>query len=169
LLKKKQMQAESFTEIVLICIGSDRATGDCLGPMVGHRMSKHLKNFSVYGTLEKPVHAKNLSAALEFVDTYHKDALVIAIDASLGKADHIGYITLGEGSLSPGVGVDKKLPDVGDLFITGIVNLTAFKGAGHILLQTTRLNTVMQLTDFICMGLYLSLTVKSVPLMPATR
>ncbi len=169
LISEKKCKTENISEIVLICIGSDRATGDCLGPMVGHRMSKYQRNFSVYGTLEKPVHAKNLSAALSFIGKYHKDALIIAIDASLGRAEHVGYITLGEGSLSPGVGVDKDLPDVGDLFITGIVNLAAFKGAGHLLLQTTRLNTVMQLTDFICMGLNLCLTVKSVPLTPAVK
>ncbi|MDR1699742.1 MAG: spore protease YyaC [Lachnoclostridium sp.] len=169
LIREKKCNTSGISEVVLICIGSDRATGDCLGPMVGHRMSKHQKQFSVYGTLEKPVHAKNLSSALDFIHAYHKGALIIAIDASLGRADHIGYITLGEGSLSPGVGVDKDLPDVGDLFITGIVNLAAFKGTGHLLLQTTRLNTVMQLTDFICMGLNLCFTVKSSPLTPAVK
>lgn len=169
LIHKKQLHNDGIQEVVLVCIGSDRATGDCLGPMVGHRMSKYQKDFSVYGTLEKPVHAKNLSAALDFIHTYHKDALIIAIDASLGVAEHIGYITLGEGSLSPGVGVDKELPDVGDLFITGIVNLAGYSGGGHMLLQTTRLNTVMQLSDFICLGLYHCLTTEFAPLTRAVK
>ncbi len=144
-------------EIVLVCIGSDRATGDCLGPIVGHKLHLHERHFKksgfhLYGTLEKPIHAKNLETTMSFIQTYHPSALVIAIDASLGIADHVGYITLGEGSLCPGVGVDKNLPQVGDIFITGIVNLSGF--GSQMLLQTTHLNLVMQLADFISVGLY---------------
>ena len=157
-------------EIVLICIGSDRATGDCLGPIVGHKLrfhERHLnkKGFHVYGTLEKPVHAKNLEASIHFIQMYHPGSLVIAIDASLGVANHVGYITLGEGSLCPGVGVDKSLPSVGDIFITGIVNLSGF--GGQMLLQTTHLNLVMQLADFISLGIYRSL--RSSKLRPALQ
>lgn len=144
-------------EIVLVCIGSDRATGDCLGPIVGHKLILHAKQlgqkgFRIYGTLEKPIHAKNLEATVKFIQLYHPDALVIAIDASLGTASHVGCITLGEGALCPGVGVDKTLPAVGDLYITGIVNLSGF--GGQLLLQTTHLNLVMQLADFITLGIY---------------
>lgn len=147
-------------EIVLICIGSDRATGDCLGPIVGQKLrlqerSYKKKGFHVYGTLEKPVHAKNLETSIEFIQIYHPGALIVAIDASLGVADHVGYITLGEGSLCPGVGVDKNLPPVGDIFITGIVNLSGF--GSQMLLQTTHLNLVMQLADFISLGISRSL------------
>lgn len=146
-------EKKNYDEIVVVCIGSDRATGDCLGPLVGHRLSHKIKKgLSIYGTLEKPVHAKNLEAALTYIKENHKHALVIAIDASLGTSEHIGYITLGKGSLAPGVGVDKCLPHVGDIFITGIVNLSGF--GGQMLLQTTRLNTVMQLADFISLGLH---------------
>lgn len=147
-------------EIVLLCIGSDRATGDCLGPLIGHNLHRfqsrpHKKSFHIYGTLENPLHAKNLEATLQVIKLYHPDALIIAIDASLGIVEHIGYVTLGEGALSPGVGVDKKLPAVGDIFITGIVNLSGF--GSQMLLQTTHLNLVMKLADFITMGLYRSL------------
>lgn len=138
-------------EIVVICIGSDRATGDALGPIVGHLLAMQQKNFHLYGTLENPVHAKNLEAALSYIHTSHPDSIIIAVDASLGIAEHVGYITVGEGSLSPGVGVSKSLPSVGDLFITGIVNLSGF--GGQMLLQTTRLNLVMHLADFISQGL----------------
>ncbi len=146
----------SKREIVLVCIGSDRATGDCLGPIIGQKLSTltattHKKSLHVYGTLEHPIHAKNLEATIQTIQYYHPDALVIATDASLGIVEHVGYITLGEGSLCPGVGVDKDLPAIGDIFITGIVNLSGF--GGQSLLQTTHLCLVMQLADFISSGI----------------
>ncbi len=139
--------------IIFLCIGSDRATGDCLGPIIGYKLSKYrtLHNCYVYGTLEEPVHAKNLKDTVARIYQTHEDAFIIAIDASLGKSDHIGYITLGEGPLKPGAGVDKDLPEVGDLFITGIVNFSGL--LDHMMLQTTRLNVVMSMADQICLGI----------------
>lgn len=139
--------------IIFLCIGSDRATGDCLGPIIGYKLSKYKKHFNyhVYGTLEEPVHAKNLKDTINFIHRTHDDAFIVAIDASLGKSSHIGYITLGEGPLKPGAGVDKDLPEVGDIFITGIVN---FSGVlDNMLLQTTRLNVVMSMADQICLAI----------------
>lgn len=143
--------------IVFLCIGSDRATGDCLGPIIGYKLSKYKKieNYYVYGTLEEPVHAKNLKDTIGRIYQSHEDAFIIAIDASLGKSDHVGYITLGEGPLKPGAGVDKDLPEVGDIFITGIVNLSGM--LDHMLLQTTRLNVVMSMADMICLGINYSI------------
>ena len=139
-------------ELVLLCIGTDRATGDCLGPIVGYKLSKQYNNkITLYGTLNQPVHAKNLSETISLIYENHPNAFIIAIDASLGSRNHIGYITLGEGPLLPGAGVNKNLPPVGDIFITGIVN---FSGVlDNMLLQTTRLNIVMILADFICNGI----------------
>lgn len=148
-------------KIILLCIGSDRATGDCLGPIVGYKLSSlSLPNLIIYGTLSEPVHAKNLTETIAEIKQLHKDSIVIAIDASLGSAGHLGYITLGEGSLYPGIGVDKELPCVGDIFITGIVNISGM--LNNLLLQTTRLDVVMKLADFICYGIRYSLLRHSV-------
>jgi putative sporulation protein YyaC len=143
--------------IIFLCIGSDRATGDSLGPIIGYKLSKYKKiqNYYVYGTLEQPVHAKNLKDTIEMIYQTHEDAFIIAIDASLGKSNHVGYITLGEGPLKPGAGVDKDLPEVGDIFITGIVNFSGI--LDNMLLQTTRLNVVMSMADQICLAINYSI------------
>ncbi len=138
--------------LVFLCIGSDRATGDSLGPLIGYKLEQHPnQTYVVYGTLEAPVHAKNLATVVEQIHSRHKNPYIIAIDASLGKQAHIGYYTLGIGSLKPGAGVGKELIAVGDIFITGIVNLSGL--LDRMLLQTTRLHTVMSLADRIYLGI----------------
>ena len=98
-----------WTEIVFLCIGSDRVTGDCLGPYVGYRLSQHqLPGIFVYGTLNQPVHAVNLSDITDFISKSHPFALVIAIDASLGDEKHLGYVTIGNGSLYPRCGCSER-------------------------------------------------------------
>ena len=152
LLRLLESNAYTTKTLVFLCIGSDRATGDCLGPLLGYKLSIHrTKNYMVYGTLDQPVHAKNLKDTIDKIYKEHKNPFVIAIDASLGKASHVGYFTLGEGPLKPGAGVDKDLPYVGDLFVTGIVNLSGL--FDQMLLQTTRLGVVMSLVDPIYQGI----------------
>lgn len=139
--------------LIFLCIGSDRATGDCLGPLLGHRLNEICRNSSyfVYGTLKEPVHAKNLQETIDKIYQLHQNPLIIAIDASLGRSSHVGYYTLAEGPLRPGAGVDKQLPFVGDYYITGIVNISGL--LDQMLLQTTRLHTVMSLSDQIFNGI----------------
>ena len=147
-----------WEEIVLLCIGSDRITGDCLGPYVGHQLSEYqLEGLSVYGTIHHPIHALNLSRATQIIKRRHPHALLIALDASLGTKRHLGYISIGNGALYPGSGVQKELPAIGDIFITGIVNTSGF--LEQMTLQTTRLSQVITLGDSITQGILIHSTV----------
>lgn len=140
-------------ELVILCIGTDRVTGDSLGPLIGYKLSRlPMEQVFVYGTLDKPVHAQNLDETIEQIHQIHPKAPIVAIDASLGSKKHLGYITLGKGPLLPGAGVNKQLPAVGDICITGIVNISGM--LEHMILQTTRLSTVMLLADCITQGIY---------------
>jgi len=139
-------------DIIIVCIGSDRATGDCLGPLVGERLNNSLREFKVFGTLEDPVHAINLADTIEIINNTYCDPLIIAIDASLGVRKHVGYVTIGKGGLRPGIGVGKDLPVIGEIYITGIVGMSGM--LNQMLLQTTRLSLVMKLADFIYEGLH---------------
>lgn len=137
---------------ILLCIGTDRSTGDCLGPLVGSIMSENNQDFyTIYGTLEEPVHAANLHETLDKIQTLHHNPFIIAIDASLGQLENIGCVNLGNGSLLPGAGVSKKLPPVGQIHITGIVNIGGFME--YLVLQNTRLSLVMKIAELIAGGL----------------
>lgn len=146
---------KDFHELVILCIGSDRITGDSLGPLVGHSLSKaSLHHTHVYGTLARPVHALNLNETVTMLNEQHPHSLTVAIDASLGTKNHLGFLTVAKGSLEPGLGVRKKLQPVGDISITGIVNISGT--FDHFLLQTTRLATVVQLADSIVSGILMA-------------
>ena len=147
-----RLHPDSWNEIVFLCIGSDRMTGDCLGPYVGQQLSGYAGHgIFVYGTLSDPVHALNLQQVSSFIKRRHPSALVIAIDASLGQKKHLGYVTIGNGALYPGAGVHKELPPVGDIHITGIVNIGGM--LEQFTLQTTRLSTVISMANTITQGI----------------
>lgn len=152
LLLSKYITPDEADGIVVLCIGSDRVTGDSLGPLVGYKLGAcPLPGLTVYGSLEQPVHALNLNETIEKIKSTHTDACIIAVDASLGSEDHLGYVTLSKKALRPGAGVDKKLTAIGDIAITGIVNTSG--AYEHLVLQTTRLGSVMRLADCIAGGI----------------
>jgi putative sporulation protein YyaC len=138
--------------LLFVCIGSDRITGDCLGPLVGHKLSRIVPHPErIYGTLKEPVHAQNLHLILAQIRKNYSRPFLIVIDAALGLTDHIGYVTLSNGPLRPGEGVRKRLPALGQISITGIVN--ASNGNASFLLQNTRLHLVEELSNYIFLGI----------------
>ncbi|MFD1902996.1 spore protease YyaC [Paenibacillus rhizoplanae] len=77
------------------------------------------------------------------------------MDACLGQSTSVGCIQVVEGPLRPGAGVNKQLPPVGDIHLTGIVNVGGFME--YFVLQNTRLSLVMRLSDIISSSLYSAL------------
>ncbi len=139
--------------IVFVCIGTDRSTGDSLGPLVGTLLEeKSISSFHVYGTLEDPIHAVNLEEKLNEIKKKHFNPYIIGIDACLGRLKSVGVIQIGEGPVKPGAGVNKELPEVGHMHITGIVNVSGFME--FFVLQNTRLNLVLKMAKTIANGIY---------------
>lgn len=108
-------------EIVIVCFGTNAISGDALGPMVGTLLTqKYNVPAFVYGTDECTVNGKNMTEWLSFIKAVHKDAIFVAVDASLGRADKIGEIVIRPDGVCPS-GVTGKSERFGDVGILGIV------------------------------------------------
>jgi putative sporulation protein YyaC len=140
-LAKKLRNHIGNKDTVYVCIGTDRSTGDALGPLVGDRLK--LLGYKVYGTTKDPIHAMNLEQKIQEIKDKHPDSIVVAIDAALGKHERVGAISVREGPVEPGVGVNVNLPSVGDCHISGVVNVAGFMG--YMVLQNTRLSRVLDM------------------------
>ncbi|NNV07312.1 spore protease YyaC [Geobacillus sp. C56-T2] len=139
--------------VAIVCIGTDRSTGDSLGPLVGTMLKeKPLSRFHVYGTLEEPIHAVNLEEKVEAIRLTHDEPFMIAVDACLGRLKSVGAITVAKGPVRPGAGVNKQLLPVGDAHIAGVVNVSGFME--FFVLQNTRLHLVMNMAKTIANGIY---------------
>lgn len=148
-------------QIDIVCVGTDRSTGDSLGPFIGSALLKRQEegflppSVIIHGTIHDPVHALNLAETVEKISQDGRDSSIIAIDACLGRVKSVGYISVKRGPLHPGTGVKKTLPTVGHYHIIGVVNVAGFME--HVVLQNTRLSLVIQMADVITEGLTLCL------------
>ncbi|MDN4609157.1 spore protease YyaC [Sporosarcina highlanderae] len=130
-------------KVLFACIGTDRSTGDSLGPLVGTMLYK--KGYTVIGTLHNPLHALNLHETIERIEREYPNHLVVAVDACLGKSERVGKITVTSEPIKPGSAVGKELPLIGDIGIKGIINVKGFME--HAVLQSTRLSKVMDMAE----------------------
>lgn len=135
--------------LTVVCVGTDRSTGDSLGPLVGSILSWTGFPGTILGDLDSPVHAENLDAATTALCASH--ALVLGVDACLGTKSEVGSVMVRPGPLRPGLGVRKKLRPIGDLYIAGVVNVGGFME--YMVLQNTRLSLVMRMAQAISSGI----------------
>ncbi|MGG7179204.1 spore protease YyaC [Clostridium paraputrificum] len=153
LYKELKPIVKSNRSIIFLCIGTDRSTGDSLGPLIGYKLQCiKRKNFYIYGTLENPIHSKNLLTIMNRIHENFDDPYIIGIDACLGSFNNIGKVFIDHKPVLPGLAVSKDLPPIGEMSITGIVNISG--SFEFMVLQNTRLYTVMSLADSISNGIY---------------
>lgn len=107
---------------IIVCIGTDRCIGDCLGPLVGTLLKERNFPLPVYGTISDPIHALNIDRKLTELKATYPKSNFIGIDACLGDENSIGEIQARDFPIHPGKGVGKSLPEVGESSIIGIVD-----------------------------------------------
>ena len=134
---------------VIVCVGSDLAIGDSLGPITGSMLKFKTQGLHVflYGTLSAPVTAKEIKYMRTFLKETHPDRQIIAIDAAVGNQGDIGLIKATSSPLLPGAGANKQLGAIGDISILGIVAEKSISNYG--LFNTTRLNLVYTMSEII--------------------
>ncbi|WP_035301651.1 spore protease YyaC [Clostridium sp. DL-VIII] len=132
---------------VIVCIGTDKCIGDCLGPLVGSILTENFFPLPVYGTLSFPIHALNIDERLDEIYTKHPKASIIGVDACLGDESDIGEIRIRDYAIHPGKGVGKELPEVGIASVIGIVDSS--DNAELFFSRSIRLSFVMNMAKII--------------------
>ncbi|MCJ8014497.1 spore protease YyaC [Paenibacillus sp. KQZ6P-2] len=124
-------------QITFLCIGTDRSTGDALGPLTGSELCTY--GFPhVIGTMASPCDASSLEARITEIPDNH---IVIAIDACLGQPLSVGSYLVSDEPLFPAQSVGHALPAVGHYSVAAVVNVKGPKP--YATLQMTSLYHVM--------------------------
>lgn len=145
------LKDELNTNTIIVCIGTDRCIGDCLGPLIGSMLEEKFFPLPVYGTIANPIHALNLDSKLSDIKLKHPDCKIIGIDACLGPSSKIGEIQVRDYPINPGKGVGKSLSPVGDISIIGIVDSSDIDEP--FTSRNIRLNLILEISKVITQGL----------------
>lgn len=138
-------------DTIIICIGTDRCIGDCLGPLTGTILKHNNFPLPVYGTIDEPIHALNLDKKLDDIKTIHPKSKILGIDACLGNSSSIGELQARDYPIHPGKGVGKSLPNVGNTSIIGIVDSS--DSTEIFANRNIRLNLILDMSKVVCNAL----------------
>lgn len=107
--------------IYVAAIGSNRISGDSLGPFVGTLLDDIFPDhLTVIGNLQYPLDATTIEKQMTNI-SLPKNSFVVAIDSVLGTEETINSIVIQHGKLWPGEGLGNKLPPLGDCSVMGVV------------------------------------------------
>ena len=142
-----------FSEIMCLCIGTDRATGDSFGPLVGDKLNCLFKDnecVRVIGTLNDTVNSNNISDIMQMIDDTYENPFIIAIDSAISNYRTPGDIIVSNESVSLAAGMNRSVEEIGDMSIKGVVAQRSNNPRYNLnLLQNTRLSLVMNMADIV--------------------
>lgn len=151
----QEKRKRGYLELVFLCIGTDRMTGDCFGPLVGSKLQEKLEhynifNLTIYGTLKENVCYTNIKEILKMIETRHPSACLIVIDAALSTQEKIGNIFVQKEKMVLGKGLNKSKIEVGDISIKAVVGQNyKLPNYNFSHLQNISLNVVITLADIV--------------------
>lgn len=148
----------NYTNLILVCIGTDKMTGDLFGPLVGNKIKdlnneKYLKMI-VYGDLENQVIFSNANQVINKIKYKYEKPCIIAIDSALSKKENIGKIIVKKGGVSYGHALKKKSNEIGDVTVKAIVGINynhVYKNFKS--LENVPLNLIVKLANIVANGI----------------
>lgn len=147
-------------EIIFLCIGTDKMTGDCFGPLVGTKLLKKLEPYNtfhihIYGNLENTISYENIEQYQKQIKNNPYDTCIVVIDAALSKKENIGNIYVSREKTVLGKGLHKNKIAIGDMSIKAVVgkDLKVPK-YNFAILQNVSLNLVMHLADTVADSIF---------------
>lgn len=153
----KVKDEKDYSEVAFLCVGTDRITGDCFGPLVGTKLIELLKeynysNINIYGSLSQNLSYENIS---EIIKNINKKSIIIVIDAALSKKENIGKIFVQKSKTVLGKSLEKNKIEIGDISIKSVV-AKDYKVAKYNFkaLQNISLNGVMTLSNIVAEGIF---------------
>lgn len=96
-------EGKQYSNILFVCIGTDRITGDAFGPLVGYKLKKlfvDAERINIIGDLENPIVANNIVSTLNEIEREYSNPFIIAVDSALSIPSRVGSISVQEGALS---------------------------------------------------------------------
>lgn len=134
---------------VIVCIGSDRVSGDSLGPVTGSMLKNKLNNpqVIVLGSLDGTVTAKEIKYLNSFLRETFLGRTVICIDSAVGSLSDVGVIKISDSPLLPGSGINKRLGKIGDVSVQGVVAEKNFLSKSA--LSEVKMGMIYKMSDII--------------------
>lgn len=118
-----QYTKQKFSHVILLCIGTNKLIGDCIGPMVGQMLKQETrkKDIIIYGNMMETVNFKNAKQTIEYILKKYERPFLITVDSALGTEETIKQIIVSKGIIKIGKSLGRSICYYSHINIKGIV------------------------------------------------
>ena len=155
-----QRKLKKFSQIVFLCVGTDKVIGDAVGPLIGSKLKNlfencNIYNINIYGSLEDNVNYINVQNIINKIEKHHKDACLIVVDSALSKNENIGRIFVSNKKTILGKGLNKNRVEIGDISIKVVVGKDLkIPKFNFKVLNEISLRDILELSDTVASGIF---------------
>ena len=112
-----------FSNIVILCVGTNKIIGDLFGPIVGQKLIENIKrkDIIIYGDIQNTLNFSNAKTILEKVFFEYRKPFIITIDAALGNENMIEKVVVTRGKIKIGDSLGRCICYNSQINIKGIV------------------------------------------------
>ena len=153
------IENKKYNNIIFLCIGTDRVTGDCFGPIAGSiLMNKQnnykIPNMEVIGCLEDNISFEKAEEKIKEQISKYKKPLIVSIDAALSNKNNVEKIFVQNYGIELGKSLEKDKKVFGDISIQAVVGKNMkCKQENFRILQNIPLSKVMKLSNLVANGI----------------
>ena len=100
----------NYSNIIILCIGTENIIGDSVGPIIGSNIKK-LENeiIKIYGCIGENLDFSNTKKIVEQIYKTYINPFIITIDAALSKQKREGEIYISNGYIKIGNALEKSI------------------------------------------------------------
>lgn len=118
-----QYRNQKFSDVVVLCIGTNKIIGDSIGPVVGQKLKEENINETVciYGDMKETINFKNAKEVLEKIFKTYEKPFIITIDSALGTERMVSEIVVNKGIVRLGKSLGRSICYPSHITIKGVV------------------------------------------------
>lgn len=119
----KQYKNQKFSEVVILCIGTNKLIGDSIGPVVGQKLKeeKMKETVYIYGDMNETINFKNAKEKIENIFKTYQKPFIITIDSALGTKTMVSKIVVNKGIVRLGKSLGRSICYPSHIIIKGVV------------------------------------------------
>lgn len=145
------------SNIVFLCIGTNKVAGDCFGPYVGSFLKKSFNKFyniKVIGDLNNDITYSNIKKLERTIENEYKNSLIIVIDAALSNKENVGKVFVQNRGLKYAQCLRKQNNSIGNISIKAVVGKNANnRFINFKTLKDVSIESVQTLSNFVATGI----------------
>lgn len=145
-----------FSNIVFVCIGTDKIIGDSFGPLVGENLKNKIESeyIHIYGTLENTVNYLNIFQIRKVIASKYNKPCIITIDSALSKTEEVGKSFINWGGIELGKAINKGLYFDSNINIKTVIGKERKSNLNNIMeLQKINEDFVSNLANYVSLGI----------------